>query len=221
MTRLLAITSLVLVLVGCRAPTPSMNVFAPYGSATVPPPPTGAIGNSGSYYAPQGSSGAAGQVTSPATGGATGSGVQFQTGTPPASFMGTNNVPTPAVGRPAVAQASFEPGTTAGTNLSQATADSTLSSSSTPLPPGNSSHSSSTLKLNGMRVNDATTSTEPQQFTPSTAPINIADLPPANASQTPSFLRILNSRSSGVAAPPVAANTGAAASQPTGTWQTR
>ncbi len=47
MTRLLAIISLALLLLGCRAPTPSMNVFAPYGSATVPPPPTGAIGTPG------------------------------------------------------------------------------------------------------------------------------------------------------------------------------
>jgi hypothetical protein len=40
--------------IGCRAPKPSFNVFAPYGSSRVPPPPTGSMGNPGAYYQPPG-----------------------------------------------------------------------------------------------------------------------------------------------------------------------
>ncbi len=120
MMRLLATISLALLLMGCRAPTPSMNVFAPYGSATVPAPPTGTIGGSGGYYAPQSpattvpnqplptqppaspppSTPGYGNLSPPATAGT--------------ALLGMSGEPTPAAGSFAVAQASFEPGSTAG-----------------------------------------------------------------------------------------------------------
>ncbi len=198
MTRFFALISCALLLVGCRAPTPSMNVFAPYGSATVPPPGTGAIGGSGNYYAPP---------TPPAN--VPGQAVPSQPGVSPpvatpgygavtspaatdASQLAMSGEPTPAVRPSTVAQASYQPGSTAAP--------------------------SSTLRIKSMPVSDATATAEPQQFTPESAPINIADLPPAGANQVPSLLRILNSRSS-TNEPTPATTTPPTPS--TGTWTTR
>ena len=52
MTRCVTIVAIAWMLVGCRAPAPSFDVLAPYGSPTVPPPRTGAVGTAGQYYAP-------------------------------------------------------------------------------------------------------------------------------------------------------------------------
>ena len=52
MTRYVAIFAVAWMLVGCRAPAPSFDLLAPYGSPTVPPPRTGSIGTAGTYYAP-------------------------------------------------------------------------------------------------------------------------------------------------------------------------
>ena len=52
MRRFLAAAILMSFLVGCHAPTPSLNDLTPYGSATVPAPATGTVGTSGDYYAP-------------------------------------------------------------------------------------------------------------------------------------------------------------------------
>ncbi|MBP89848.1 MAG: hypothetical protein CMJ64_24605 [Planctomycetaceae bacterium] len=49
-----------LVLSGCRAPMPSFDLLAPYGTSRVPPPGTGTIGTGGTYYTPP-----SGQTTSP------------------------------------------------------------------------------------------------------------------------------------------------------------
>ena len=84
--------------------------------------------------------------------------------------------------------------------------------------PGQPSSSSSTLKLSGMPVNDATQPGEPQSFSPAGEPVNINSLPSAN-SNAPSFLRFIN--------PKTGANNGTVAAVPpastasTGTWQTR
>jgi hypothetical protein len=39
----------VMCLVGCRAPAPSFNAFAPYGTPHVAPPTTGSVGTPNSY----------------------------------------------------------------------------------------------------------------------------------------------------------------------------
>jgi hypothetical protein len=39
-------------MVGCRAPAPTFDPFAPYGPRRVPPPATGSIGESSGYYQP-------------------------------------------------------------------------------------------------------------------------------------------------------------------------
>ena len=40
------------VAMGCRAPMPSFNIFAPYGPGRVPPPCTGSYGAPANYYRP-------------------------------------------------------------------------------------------------------------------------------------------------------------------------
>lgn len=192
MRRILVAASLILALAGCHAPTPSMNVLAPYGSATVPPPATGAVGTSGDYYAPPnpaatGSAPAAlpNTTTSP-------------TGAAPGAFMGAESEPTPA-GSSGVVPASYTPGTTGRS------ATSTIGSG---VGPGGS-----TLKINGMPVNDATSTGADQA-----EPINLTQLP--DASQSPSFLRILspNPARNPVNPTPAAQPPATVAS---GNWQTR
>ena len=43
---------IICVAMGCRAPMPSFNVFAPYGPGRVPPPCTGSYGAPANYYRP-------------------------------------------------------------------------------------------------------------------------------------------------------------------------
>ena len=47
-----ALTVLCLIGAGCRAPTPTIDPFAPYGARVIPPPATGAIGAPNGYYQP-------------------------------------------------------------------------------------------------------------------------------------------------------------------------
>ena len=41
-----------LVSIGCRAPAPTLDPFAPYGARVIPPPATGSIGSTNGYYQP-------------------------------------------------------------------------------------------------------------------------------------------------------------------------
>ncbi len=182
MSRLLATTCLGLVLmVGCRAPTPSMNSLIPYGSATVPSPSTGTVGTSTDYY------------SSPNGGGAT---------NPAAGLQGSNgSLSSPAtITDRAVQPASFTAGVPTEASPTAFTAS-----------------GGSTLQLNGMPLNDATT-VSAQQPLPSGTPTNLSQLP--SATSAPSLLRILGPgpASSGIA-PPV--NSSGTASMPSSAWQQR
>ena len=112
MLRIVGTAWLAVFLVGCRAPTPSFNVLAPWGSATVPPPPTGSVGTSADYYAPPtpppaaSGSGAAPNRTSnaapnspPPSGGSEATGTSLQRGTPPRTFIGEGNSSAVAIDR--------------------------------------------------------------------------------------------------------------------------
>ena len=55
--------AIMLALSGCRAPMPSFDLLAPYGTSRVPPPGTGSIGTGGNYYTPP-----TGSTTSPPVG---------------------------------------------------------------------------------------------------------------------------------------------------------
>ena len=50
MKRLAALLTLVTLMAGCRAPMPSFDVLAPYGTTRVPPPATGTMGTPDTYY---------------------------------------------------------------------------------------------------------------------------------------------------------------------------
>ena len=45
-------SAIMLILSGCRAPMPSFDLLAPYGTSRVPAPGTGTIGTGGAYYSP-------------------------------------------------------------------------------------------------------------------------------------------------------------------------
>jgi hypothetical protein len=217
MTRYVAIFAVAWTLVGCRAPAPSFDLLAPYGSPTVPPPRTGSIGTAGTYYAPT-TPGTQSPATAPTAPTTTTPAVMppSQPVAPPVSYMGTSNE-TLSGGTTSVAQASYQPGSTRQVDAPATTVtDEVLPSHSTTQSGSPATASSSTLRLNGMRVNDATQYAEPQQFNPAREPINIANLPSANAS-TPSFLRFINPKS-GTSSGTVTPNPPATSS---GAWQTR
>lgn len=217
MTRCVTIFALAWMSLGCRAPAPSFDMLAPYGSPTVPPPRTGAVGTGGTYYAPaapnaQPSATNPSNTTSPAVLPSVAAPSSAQPVAPPVSHMGGS---TDALSDTAtdVAHASYEPGSTSRANsLATTVTDDVLPPS--PTPPV--SDSSSALQLNGMRVNDATRLDEPKQFSPPSEPINIANLPSAN-SNAPAFLRFISPKST------TGGGTGTPtpATPPSGAWQAR
>src|SRR3972149_1614589 len=97
MTRYVAIFVAAWMLAGCRAPVPSFDFLAPYGSPTVPAPRTGSIGTSGTYYAPmtQGTQPAATAPVIPSASGTTAPVFPppSQPQVPPSSYMGASNAP--------------------------------------------------------------------------------------------------------------------------------
>jgi hypothetical protein len=233
MTRYVILCTLACGLAGCHAPAPSLDVLAPYGSPRVPPPRTGAIGTGGTYYAPTTPNPQAPSTTPPA--GTTApippaglpavpatSPVLPSTSTaappstvPPVSYMGGANE-TMSEAATHVAAASYrqgdqrDPAAPPATTVTDASARSKSAASI--------SDATSSLQLNGMRVNDATRANEPEQFTPAGEPVNIASLPAAN-SNTPSFLRFVTPKGgngTGTPTPPPATG-----STSTGTWQSR
>ena len=199
----------VMCLVGCRAPAPSFNAFAPYGTPHVPPPTTGSVGTPNSYYqAPSGLPPAQPSAQPPTTGlpttplpttplPTTPTGPTAPTlGTPPTTPLPTYGASTETAGMSGVAQASY-----------QQPVDGTRSVLV------NGSQGSTTLNLNGMHVNDATGPTEPQAFTPDgTEMVEISQLPPATpTTRSPSVIRVIQ---------PTTTSTSSATSS-SGNWQSR
>lgn len=226
MARYVAILITACLLVGCRAPTPSFNVLAPYGSPTVPPPRTGTVGTAGQYYAPTApavQSPAAPPATLPATA-PVDSSQSFPAAppaatppaAPPVSYMGAvqDGLTDQAV---PVAQASYELGSTGADSLPAAMV------SDDPLPIDTlmqadepTASSPSTLQLAGMRVNDATQLAEPRPFTPTEEPVRLASRSTTSAS-TPSFLRFISPKAGISSQTPASAQSPAPSSE----WQSR
>ena len=225
MARYVTILIAACLLVGCRAPTPSFNVLAPYGSPTVPPPRTGAVGTAGQYYAPTapaGQSPAALPATAPV--GSPQSVPAAPPAAPPAvppvSYMGAvqDDLTDQAV---PVAQASYEPGSTLADSLPATTV------SDDPLPIDTlaqadeaATSSPSTLQLAGMRVNDATQVAEPRPFTPTEEPVHLASRSTTSVS-TPSFLRFISPKSGTSSQTSAPAQSPAQSPAPSSTWQSR
>ena len=167
-------------LAGCKSSQTSFNTLAPFGASRVPPPSTNSLNASGPYYnrsatpqtatptmpgsttapaATQGAGSASGRMTSSASGteGA------WQPTAKTANAGGTTKTSATSSGASTVQPASYQAGT-----------DSTKNASSS------ASSAGSSLRLNGMQVNDATTSgagAEPARFVPAGSPVEIAQLP--------------------------------------------
>lgn len=223
-------------LAGCHAPTPSFNLLAPYGSPTVPPPPTGAVGTSPDYYgAPKSSPGAE-------EGGA---GIRSNADPNPAGSVGSGSQTTPNAPstRPGTSSGSGSSGS--GTRLQMGApaggfmgtenrAGSAEDDGDRGVKPASyiagtpsrgarftdhqRSTASSNLKLNGMPVNDATSHAQPATV-PDGEPMSLRELP--DAAPASSSLRTLTpgaayaSTHHGAGTPTLATPGGR------GSWQTR
>lgn len=151
-------------LLGCQGSQPSYNLLAPYGSCRVPPPSTGNHSSAAGYYTPT----TPPTVTVPAgqgnaTLGAPSAQVQQQSNTQMASGTWQPTGAAAQATQAPVQQASFREPAAGG------------EAASVEGPAG-------TLKLNGMRVNDATNVAQPvapAQFVPPTqmAPLTQAPVP--------------------------------------------
>jgi hypothetical protein len=190
--------------IGCRAPAPSLDVLAPYGSAVVPPPGTGTVGTLGNYYgAPN--PGAAAPTAPLAT-------PPQNLSPPPASAA-----PGPAPVAPSgVAPASYQSDATRVTApLSGGSPldGELLPTDSSPRPAVDDSNP---LRLNGMPVNDATAYEEPSSLPAAGSTTGTAGQSPTGGN-APSFLRFINPK------PVPAASTAAAPVAPptSGAWQAR
>ncbi len=133
-------------LIGCRAPAPSLDVLAPYGSAVVPPPGTGTVGTLGNYYgAPK-----AGAAAPPAT--------------PPGNLLPPPSAVPPGIAP--VAPSGVAPASYQSDARGVIAPLSGVSHGSRDRPPADSFadpavEAANPLRLNGMPVNDATVYEEP------------------------------------------------------------
>jgi hypothetical protein len=206
------VTCLVIVcgLSGCRGSQTSFNTLAPFGSSRVPPPSTNHFNASSPYYnrnaAPQTATptGPGSMPAASQSGGETSGQVMSNTSASNSAATWVSPL------RQAVAEG-IRPALDASTQSSgiQAVSYQDIASSG------------SSLRLKGMRVNDATNSgaiSEPARFVPAGATVEIAQLPPAPAGSTtaPASTTVVASAQASDQAVPVSA-----ASQSTLNWKSR
>ena len=180
MNRLIVAFVALVVLAGCRAPMPSFDPLAPYGSTRVPAPGTGSYGSPDTYY--QGP-----EATTPVGSGfrARTSATENESGVQLASHTEDN---ASQVGS-GVKQASLE---TARLVPSGSVTESPIRIVE-PAP----SESGTRPKLNGMRVKDATRPAEPAAFNPPEEVIDISQLPKPSASTANSRVVVSESVATG------------------------
>jgi hypothetical protein len=192
-----------LLVTGCHVPMPKFQPFAGSGSPRVPPPATGSYGKPDSYYNGGAPAGAQSSLTTEPAG-------QQQVAEGASNIMAQHNsAGTRQPGEKPVGTGTLAHSTTAshnqvgGASLPVAGASISRSSLTSPEDQPASYHSpvsfaasdrdSSTttggLVLNGMRINDATRTSEPQRFVPTGDVINITQLPRATAPSRPSGIR--------------------------------
>lgn len=183
MYRLLLLAAIVLTSAGCHLPMPKFQPFAGAGSPRVPPPATDSYGKPDTYYNSTPSAGAQSATPAAATtqttladGGwrtpthAIGSGVMTPSSTTPnstTSSMGA--ISRDRLGPPPASQPAQPGSIYTAPNAQQATFIES--------PTTHNSTTSSTLMLNGMKVNDATRTAEPARFIPTGGAIEISQLP--------------------------------------------
>ena len=193
MMRNLAILLFALLAAGCHAPTPSMTDFAPFGSTVVPPPRTGAIGSSGSYY-PNGATQAQPSTTVPVTPQPSSTpAIRPGGGSPPTTILGSTNPPTTILDNSRVVPASYSsPASTAPTTVSDARSHQVLPPDLVPMPATSSVLPPSNLNLRGMPVSDATQLVAPRTSAPAASTSNISNSAAGGSNRPRSLLRIIN-----------------------------
>ncbi len=220
--RLIAVVAMAaFALSGCRAPMPSFDGFAPFGSTRVPPPPTGAYKQAGNYYsaapanAPTATSNPArtapaGSATAPISPPPAGSsppnlvkppafGATAPIGSLP-GFVGVGNSPGGGIAPVSYQAPATRTATTAapavsttGSVLPPTTANrpATTSAAKSVPAPKTSQANSSTLRLNGMHVNDATQLPGVGQVMPPDPSNKTASSASSSGNHTSSLLQIV------------------------------
>lgn len=216
----LVFCALSVLLVGCRAPAPSFDMLAPYGSPTVPPPATGRVGTAGGYYPPATPSPPpAGAIPSPSpmTTPLPASTPQSPAVLPPGAYMGASTAPYTTLSDARVAPASFDAQRfTDGDSPARASGGELVFS---PLPRGGTTGAASSLRLNGMRATDATQLGEPHEFMPPRDTLPLLPSAPGGLSTPQSYLRVIDSHQ--VKAPGTASSVTSEPVVASGSWQSR
>lgn len=197
----MAVSMLMLLMgVGCRAPMPTFNPLAPYGSTRVPPPSTGSLQAPTSYYNPS-SQPASGTVSPPTLTAPPRTGFQASPPTGNASGAAATSSPNQSV-------------TLASHEMPVATAAVVQPSGS--VSTSGASSNANTLRLRGMPVNDATRPQEPAPFVPSGQMLDISQLP-----DPPTTIRLPQGGSSAPMSGGATSSTSGLPASATAAWQTR
>jgi hypothetical protein len=188
--------------VGCRAPMPSANLLAPYGSKCVTPPPTGSINASGNYYTP---------ATTPS------STVPFGTGFRQTPNNRWSNLDEPNATRVASTNSpAAQRDASTSKVIGAEDLDVALTSHQTPatvvpattiiertgpirIVQSDSRSVAAVPRLRGMTVTDATQSREPRQFNPTGRVVAISELPDAPATTRTTSVQPASHTSQGTA----------------------
>ncbi len=194
-------------LLGCQGSQPSYNLLAPYGSCRVPPPSTGNHSSAAGYYTP----------TTPPT-------VTVPAGQGNAT-LGAPSAQAPQPGNTQMASGTWVPTGAAATGQTVGVAapgtQLPVQQASFREPTPASGGPAGTLKLNGMRVNDATSVTPPvapAQFVPPTQMTPLSQVPVPAGPGVPSGTVVSSAQASDSITP---GTPQMAASGSTLNWQTR
>ncbi|MEQ8790431.1 MAG: hypothetical protein RIC55_29315 [Pirellulaceae bacterium] len=185
MFRSLPLVVLALVATGCHAPMPQLQPFAGSGSPRVPPPSTGSYGKADSYYPAGAQSSLTTEPASQQDVAAGTSNILAQQSTAGTWSASDEPVGTGALNSTAShAQATGVSLPVVGASISRenlTTPDNRPASYHSPVTFASSesdtSKSAGGLALSGMRINDATSTAEPQRFIPTGQVIDITQLP--------------------------------------------
>ena len=210
MKRLVTCLVIVCGLSGCRGSQTSFNTLAPFGSSRVPPPSTNHFNASSPYY----NRNATPQTATPAAPGSTPPASQSGGGTSGQVLSNTSASNSAATWVSPVRQAITE-------SIRPALDASSQSSGIQAVSYQDIASNESSLRLKGMRVNDATHSnaiSEPARFVPAGATVEIAQLPaaPTGSAPAPANTTVVASAQASDQAVPVSA-----ASQSTLNWKSR
>lgn len=187
---------IVLCLAGCHAPKPSFNILAPYGPSRVPPPSTSGQAPSGTYYnraAPSGTTTPLVPSTTRSPG--TSQKTRTRTSTNSSQFASADSW------KPLRTKSTADPAPVFKGTAGQKAEDQVLpvSYNGAGKTEEATANGESTLRLNGMRITDATSGEslpEPARFVPPMGAIEISQLPPAPNSSSASGTVVSSAKAS-------------------------